>query len=70
MTDTVETLVLVLVYVIFIKNLTADNCYSLEAIENGKGSLEKLKVRAENSNPIEMTQSFWFVEFLHDAGQP
>lgn len=43
-TRSVETLVLVLVYVFFIKNFVIDFCYSMEAIANGQGSLEKLKV--------------------------
>lgn len=44
-TNSAETLVLVLVYVFFIKNFVADYCHSMEAISSGKGSLEKLKVR-------------------------
>lgn len=44
-TSSVETLVLVLVYVFFIKNFVTDYCLSMEAISNGQGSLEKLKVR-------------------------
>lgn len=44
LTNDVETLVLVLVYVYFITNFVADYCHSMEAISNGKGSLEKLKV--------------------------
>lgn len=43
-TNSVETLVLVLVYVFFIKNFVTDYCHSIEALEIGKGSLEKLKV--------------------------
>ena len=43
-TDNVETLVLVIVYVYFIKNYVSDYCHSIQAISNGKGSLEKLKV--------------------------
>lgn len=43
-TNSVETLVLVLVYVFFIKNFVADYCHSIEAISNGGGSLEKYKV--------------------------
>lgn len=43
-THNVETLVLVLVYVYFIKNFVADYCHSIEAISSGSGSLEKLKV--------------------------
>lgn len=42
-TNSAETLVLVLVYVYFIKNFVADYCHSIEAISNGKGSLQKLK---------------------------
>lgn len=42
-TNSVETLVLVLVYVFFIKNIVADYCHSIEAIANGKNSLYKLK---------------------------
>lgn len=42
-TNSVETLVLVLVYVFFIKNFVADYCHSVEAIEMGKSSLQKLK---------------------------
>lgn len=45
MTKSAETLVLVLVYVYFIKNFVTDFCLSMEAIYNGSGSLEKLKVR-------------------------
>jgi hypothetical protein len=45
-TNSVETLVLVLVYVFFIKNFVTDYCHSIDAIEIGKGSLEKLKVRS------------------------
>ena len=44
-TNSIETLVLVFVYVFFIKNFVYDYCHSIQAIENGKGSLEKLKVR-------------------------
>lgn len=43
-TNNVETLVLVIVYVYFIKNYVSDYCHSIQAISNGKGSLEKLKV--------------------------
>lgn len=43
-TNSIETLVLVFVYVYFIKNFVYDYCHSIQAIENGKGSLEKLKV--------------------------
>lgn len=43
-TSSVETLILVLVYVYFIKNFVTDYCHSMEAISNGQGSLEKLKV--------------------------
>lgn len=46
-TNSVETLVLVLVYVYFIRNFIADYCHSMEALSSGKGSLEKLKVRLE-----------------------
>ncbi|XP_070489977.1 ATP-binding cassette sub-family C member 12-like isoform X2 [Chironomus tepperi] len=42
-TDKTETLVLVIVYVYFIKNYVSDYCHSIQAISNGKGSLEKLK---------------------------
>ncbi|KAG5671790.1 hypothetical protein PVAND_001966 [Polypedilum vanderplanki] len=42
-TDNVETLVLVLVYVYFIRNYVSDYCYSVQAITSGKASLEKLK---------------------------
>lgn len=42
-TNSAETLVLVLVYVYFIKNFVADYCHSIDAISVGKGSLEKLK---------------------------
>lgn len=42
-TNSVETLVLVLVYVFFVKNFVADYCHSVEAIANGKASLQKLK---------------------------
>lgn len=42
-TNSAETLVLVLVYVYFIKNFVADYCHSIDAISKGKGSLEKLK---------------------------
>lgn len=42
-TNSVKTLVLVLVYVFFIKNFVADYCHSVEAIANGKASLQKLK---------------------------
>jgi len=43
-TDSVETIVLVLIYVFFVKNFVADYCHSMEAMSNGFGSLEKLKV--------------------------
>lgn len=42
--DSVETLILVLIYVFFIKNYVSDYCYSVQAISKGKASLEKLKV--------------------------
>lgn len=42
-TNSVETLLLVLVYVYFIKNFVADYCHSIDAISSGSGSLEKLK---------------------------
>lgn len=42
-TNNVEVLVLLIVYVFFIKNFVTDYCYSMEAISNGKASLEKLK---------------------------
>lgn len=45
-TDNVETLVLVLVYVFFIRNFVSDYCHSIEAITSGSASLEKLKVKA------------------------
>jgi hypothetical protein len=44
-TSSVETLILVLVYVFFFKNFVADYCHCIEAISVGKASLEKLKVR-------------------------
>jgi hypothetical protein len=43
-TDSVETLVLVFIYVFFIRNFVHDYCHAIQAIENGKASLEKLKV--------------------------
>lgn len=43
-TNSVETLVLVLVYVYFIRNFVADYCHSIDAISSGSGSLEKIKV--------------------------
>lgn len=48
-TNSGETLILVLVYVYFIKNFVADYCHSIEAIASGKGSLEKIKV--DKSSP-------------------
>lgn len=42
-TSSVETLILVLVYVFFFRNFVADYCFCVEAISIGKGSLEKLK---------------------------
>lgn len=47
-TSSVETLILVLVYVFFFKNYVADYCFCVEAISVGKGSLEKLKVTFES----------------------
>jgi hypothetical protein len=48
-TTSVETLILVLVYVFFFKNFIADYCYCIEAISVGKGSLEKLKVGSKKN---------------------
>jgi hypothetical protein len=60
-TKSVETLVLVLVYVVFIKNFVTDYCHSIEAIEVGKGSLEKLKVRSiERLKASQTTHAFFF----------
>lgn len=44
LTNNVETLVLVLVYIYFIRNFVSDYCHSIDAISSGQGSLEKLKV--------------------------
>lgn len=43
--DSVETLVLLLVYVYFIRVYLFEYCHSIQGIEDSRGALEKIKVR-------------------------
>ncbi len=47
--ESVETLVLMLVYVYFIRFYLYEYCKSIQGIENCRGSLDKVKVSAEKS---------------------
>lgn len=67
--DSVETLVLLLVYVYFIRVFLFEYCHSIQGIENSCGSLEKIKVKQEYLGVISNALNYFFQipEFIWNA---